>query len=228
MEMLKSFSPRMMYRSDKSRFGFTIPEVTGALVVLGLVCAMIFPIIQNAMQAYSLNSAKLEAFQVARENMENLIAAGTVTESVEYGISEMNPNIEWETAVEPFDLEGGMWVRAVCSATYFDANDQPQKVELVHWLSELPKDIAQKIMNDRMRDANEMGIDDYNDLDQFGRPRNPRDRDARDRDLRNRDTRAGDRSRTGTGSGSGSGSALDSATDAQIQQFLKDVQEGRK
>jgi hypothetical protein len=83
----------------------------------------------------------MQAFEVARENMEILLSRNSVKEKVDYGTSNKYPHINWETSVETFDepVNSEMWVRAVCSAQYVDSNGDEQKVELTHWLTNISK-----------------------------------------------------------------------------------------
>jgi hypothetical protein len=94
----------------------------------------------NRCMASTANSAiQMEAFQVARENLEKVLAAESVGESVEYGTSELYPDISWQTVIETFSepVTGQMWVRAVCSADYIDSTGETQTLELVHWIGSL-------------------------------------------------------------------------------------------
>lgn len=177
MEMWISFSPRMMYRSKttrcRNRRAFTLIEAAAATTVLGIICAMTFIMITRCTAAVAQNSQRMQAFEIARENMEKLLTTTSVTEKVDYGVSEKNPNIEWDTTIEPFTAPaGGMWIRAISSASYHDVNDQPQKVELTCWLTSVPKDIALKIMQDKaILDSNELGPQDFNDPSMMNDPR---------------------------------------------------------
>jgi hypothetical protein len=83
----------------------------------------------------------MQAFEVARERMETLLARDSVKENVDYGTSLKYPHINWESSVETFDepIKSEMWVRAVCSATYIDSQGYEQKVELAHWLTNISK-----------------------------------------------------------------------------------------
>ena len=45
-------------------------------------------------------------------------------------------------------VSGQMWVRAVCSAEYMDSKGENQKVELVHWITELTDQQAGQLVND--------------------------------------------------------------------------------
>jgi hypothetical protein len=81
----------------------------------------------------------MQAFEVARENMEQLLSLQSVEEMAEYGESELYPEITWETVVETFyePVTSGMWLRGVCSAQYIDSEGFEQEVELTHWLTDL-------------------------------------------------------------------------------------------
>jgi type II secretory pathway pseudopilin PulG len=139
--------------------------VTVALIILGVICSSVLLIFKQSLYGLAQSRLRVEAFEVARENMDNLLAQGSVGEMIDYGISEKYPAIEWETLVEPFTPPSGekMWVRAVCSASYRDSNDQPQKVELTYWLTDVPKDVAAKILKDKaIIDSNELSLNDAN------------------------------------------------------------------
>jgi hypothetical protein len=82
---------------------------------------------------------RMEAFELVRENMEEILAGESVEETVEYGRSDKYPDITWETVVEAFadPVMGTMWVRAVCSADYKDSAGELQTVKLERWITEL-------------------------------------------------------------------------------------------
>jgi hypothetical protein len=83
----------------------------------------------------------MQAFEVARENLEKLVASNSVKETVEYGSSDRYPDIKWETVVETFyePLTNRMWVRGICSAEYEDVLGEIQRIELTHWLTDVTK-----------------------------------------------------------------------------------------
>jgi hypothetical protein len=96
----------------------------------------------------------MEAFDIARENMEKILAQPAVSDLVEYGASEENPDIVWETTVEPCyePITNNMWIRAVCTAKFLDESGQEQKVELIHWLTSLSKEQIQQILEQQRRE----------------------------------------------------------------------------
>jgi len=154
-----------MCRSKTKRFvidglylGFTLPEVLGALVILALVSSGVVIVIHRSVETAAELTQRMQAFEVARENMEQLLTAGTVKEMVEYGTSERYPNINWQTVVETFEepLTSQMWVRAVCSAEYVDSRGQSKTVELTHWLTRLTPKQVQQILEERQRKEQQM------------------------------------------------------------------------
>ena len=110
---------------------------------------------------------KTEAFELARENMEKLLASSSVKEQVEFGISDTNPDMKWETVIENFyePVTKRMWIRAICSASYADSKDEEQKVELQHWLTSLSKkQMLQILEQEKRKKEYEMGmmtLDEY-------------------------------------------------------------------
>jgi len=131
-----SFAP------EKSRLrGFSLMESVAAVVVLGIVCSGILLVFNRCMNAVTDSKMKMQALEVARENMEELLTQDSVQEKVEYGTSEKYPEIEWETKVEPFyePVTEQMWVQAICKAEYNSSEDEREEVKLVHWLTNLTK-----------------------------------------------------------------------------------------
>jgi hypothetical protein len=92
----------------------------------------------------------MEAFHLAQENLEKILASDSVTEEVEYGISDKFPDLSWQTVIEAFPepATGQMWIRAVCSAKYVDSRDETQTVELEHWITELTEQQAGQLMQE--------------------------------------------------------------------------------
>ncbi|OHB58953.1 MAG: hypothetical protein A2Y07_04735 [Planctomycetes bacterium GWF2_50_10] len=144
---------------NKTR-GFTVIEVATALVILAIIFTTVLTVFKDAMRAVSDDRINMQAFELARENMERILSQSSVSEQTEYGVSEINPQLVWELRTEPFsDPSGsGTWVKAISSATYLDANDQPKTLELTCWLTKVSKEVATQMMKDReLRDANEFG-----------------------------------------------------------------------
>ena len=134
---------------------FSLVEVLMAVAILALTCSSVLVVIERCVTSAAESALRMRAFEVARENMENLLASASVKESIEYGQSEKYPDIGWQTVVETFyePITARMWIRGVCSAQYTDSNEQEQTVELTHWLTDLTKD---QLLQIEQRDEEEL------------------------------------------------------------------------
>jgi hypothetical protein len=123
-------------------------EVSAALIILALVSSGVMVVINRCAASGTNSTLQMQAFEVARENMERLLAADSLKETVDYGESEMFPGIEWETSVESFyePITARMWIQGVCLARYTDVEGLEQTVELTHWLTDVTKDQLLKMM----------------------------------------------------------------------------------
>ncbi len=126
---------------------FTLPEVMAAMVILALICSSTFVVVSRALASAADSALRMNAFEVARNNMESVLSQGSVSEMVDYGYSERYPDIEWETAIESFTepLNSRMWVQATCKATYLDSEGEEQTVELVNWVTGLSNEQIDRI-----------------------------------------------------------------------------------
>jgi type II secretory pathway pseudopilin PulG len=129
---------------------FTLLEVITSLAILALASSSVLLVIQRCVATAANSAFQTVAFEMARENMEKLLASEPLSEQVEYGTSERYPNITWRTVVEAFSepVAGQMWLRAVCSAEYTDATGQTQTVQLVHWITTLTDQQAEELLDD--------------------------------------------------------------------------------
>ncbi|OQA00239.1 MAG: hypothetical protein BWY69_01814 [Planctomycetes bacterium ADurb.Bin401] len=134
--------------------GFTLIEMSVALVIIGMIVAGVFVVINRAVETIGDWQMKMEAFEIARENMEKLLAQKSLSDMVEYGTSETNPDIEWETTVESFyePVSNNMWMRAICVSEYTDSKGEEQKIELTHWLTGLSKKQIMQILEQQQRE----------------------------------------------------------------------------
>ncbi len=144
-------------------------EVVVALGILTTICSAVLVVMNRCIAATIDSQMKMEAFELVRENMEKLLGAESVTLVAELGTSDRNPNIQWQTVIETFKepVDSGMWLQAVCSASYTDSDGEKQEVELVHWLCELSKRDQQQIQKQQQQEREYMeqfGLDEY-DLD---------------------------------------------------------------
>lgn len=128
--------------------GFSLVEAVTAVIILGLISSGVLVVINRCVTSATDSALRMQAFDVARENMETLLAAEPVEETVEYGSSDKYPGITWQTTVETFHepVTSRMWVKAVCSAEYTDTEGQTQTVELIHWLTDVTKQQLVEIM----------------------------------------------------------------------------------
>lgn len=123
-------------------------EVLTALAILALTSSSVLVVVDRCVTSATTAALRMQAFEVARENMERLLALPSVQESVEYDVTNTSPPIAWQTAVETFyePVTARMWLRGVCSARYSDPNGYEQTVELTHWLTDLTKEQLLQLM----------------------------------------------------------------------------------
>lgn len=122
--------------------GLGLAEVVASLVILGLFSSGVMVVMNRCMGWATDSVRRIQAFEVARDNIEKLLSSDSLKESTESGDSEKYPGIAWETTVETFyePVTSRMWVRAICSANYEDADGEEQTIELRHWLTNLSKE----------------------------------------------------------------------------------------
>ena len=173
--MLKSWrhSIPKMYHSKNNKAarrkrakGFSLLEVVVALGILATICSAVLVVMNRCIAATIDSQMKMEAFELVRENMEKLLGAESVTLVADLGTSDKNPNIQWQTVIETFSepVGSGMWLQAVCSASYTDSAGEKQTVELVHWLCELSKRDQQLIQKQEQQESEYMeqfGLDEF-------------------------------------------------------------------
>ena len=136
---------------------FTLAEVMTALVVLAIVSSSVMVVINRCVASAADSSLRMQAFEVARDNMEKLLASGSVEETADYGDGDKYPEIKWQTLVETFyePITARMWVRAVCSAEYADNIGETQTIELTHWLTDVTKAQLLQIMEQQEQEQEE-------------------------------------------------------------------------
>ena len=129
-------------RSGPKERAFSLVEVLTALAILALISSSVLVVIDRGADSAANAALRMRAFEVARENMEMLLASTSVKENAEYGESDKYPDIAWQTTVETFyePITARMWVRGVSSAQYSDPNGQEQTIELEHWLTDVTKE----------------------------------------------------------------------------------------
>ena len=125
----------------RKRKGFSLIEVGVSLILVGIISTTILSVYDRNMESAIDSTLKMNAFSVAREKLEEILAYDKVEESVDYGTTEMPPYIEWTTKVVPFydQWSESMWVKAISIADYYDTKGEVQTVELEKWISKISK-----------------------------------------------------------------------------------------
>lgn len=138
---MKRCSDKMLFLALPHRKAFSLVEAVTALIILGLICSSVLVVINRCLAGAADSQLRMRAFEVARENMETLLASEAVAEASDYGESEKYPEIQWQTTVETFyePLTSRIWFQAICSAQYTDTEGEEQTIELTHWLTEVSK-----------------------------------------------------------------------------------------
>jgi len=149
----------MKYRSkicNTRNKAFSLVEILTALAILALISSSVLVVVNRCIASTANAGLQMHAFEVARENMENLLASDSVEEGVEYGNSDKYPEVAWQTVVETFyePITSRMWIRGISSAQYMDTEGQEQNVELTHWLTDVTKEQLLQIMKQE-EDENE-------------------------------------------------------------------------
>jgi len=132
----------------RRRGAFTLIEVVTALMILALMTSSVLVVVKRCMVEAADSRVKVQALEVAREKMEEILAGSSVKEGTDFGQSDRYPNITWQTTVENFTepVSQRMWVKVTSGAEYIDANDAARQVELTHWITSVTKDQLKKIL----------------------------------------------------------------------------------
>lgn len=155
------FKNKRLFRTAYQR-AFSLIEVMAALMILAIISSSVVVVVNRNMKSAIDSRVKMEAFELARENMEILLASDSVSEMIESGTSEKNPAIWWQNMVESFyePHTSRMWIRAVCSSGFTDYDGQQQTVELTHWLTDLSKQQMLGILKENQEQLDEEGLED--------------------------------------------------------------------
>ena len=144
------------YAIRNTNTAFTLVEVMTALVILAIISSSVLVVINRCMASAADSALRMQAFEVARDNMETLLSKDSVEEMVEYGSSDKYPEIQWQTTVEtfyePVMEQMQIWVRAICSAEYADTAGDVQTIELTQWLTGLTKEQLIEIIKEEQRE----------------------------------------------------------------------------
>jgi len=156
----------MFKRNDKC--GFTLIEVIASLMVLTLITTTVLVVMNRYIETAIDLRLRMQAFELARENMEVLLGADSVQDTAEFGTSEINPDLQWETVVETFyePITSRMWVQGVCSAGYTGSDGEIQTVELTCWLTDVTEGDLKKILEQEKREKEY--LEELAEMDAFG------------------------------------------------------------
>ena len=133
--------------------GFSLPEVVAALMILALISSSVLVVMNRCMASAADSALRMQAFEVARENMEALLSKDSVSEMAEFGSSDKYPEIQWQTTVEMFyePITARAWIQGICSAEYTDTSGDVQTVELMHWLTDVTKQQLLEILSQEQK-----------------------------------------------------------------------------
>ena len=142
------------------RPAFTLVEVGAALVLLSIILSSVMVLMNRYVDSVIELQLRQEAFELARGNMEQLLAESKLSDMAEFGDSEQNPEIEWQTLVEPFyePVTDQMWIRAVCSAGFDDTKGEYQNIEMEHWITNLTAQQVEQILAQQQIEAEYMDL----------------------------------------------------------------------
>jgi len=137
-------------------------------MVLTLITTTVLVVMNRYIETAIDLRLRMQAFELARENMEVLLGADSVQDRAEFGTSEINPDLQWETVVETFyePITSRMWVQGVCSAGYTGSDGEIQTVELTCWLTDVTEGDLKKILEQEKREKEY--LEELAEMDAFG------------------------------------------------------------
>ncbi|MHC5001055.1 MAG: type IV pilus modification PilV family protein, partial [Planctomycetota bacterium] len=149
-----------LFTVRSQRAAFTLVEVGAALVLLSIILSSVMVLMNRYVDSVIDLQLRQEAFELARGNMEQLLAESKLSDMAEFGDSEQNPEIEWQTLVEPFyePVTDQMWIRAVCSAGFDDTKGEYQNIEMEHWITNLNAQQVKQILAQQQVEAEYMDL----------------------------------------------------------------------
>ena len=129
-------SKRKTYKNTE---GFTLLEVITALMIVTLITSTVLVTINRYAEQTINRQLAMQAFHLARENMEKILASDTIEETLEFSTSDDNPDIQTTSVVETFfePQTERMWIRAVCSASFTDAEGKEHTLDFTHWVTDI-------------------------------------------------------------------------------------------
>jgi prepilin-type N-terminal cleavage/methylation domain-containing protein len=184
---MKCCSEKNLAIALSRRRAFSLAEVMVALVILAFICSSVFVVINRCMASAADLTLRMQAFEVARDNMEKLLVSASVSEMSDYGTSDKYPEIQWQTTIETFyeSLASRIWLQGVCSADYTDTAGNTQTIKLTHWLTEISKEQLLEIIKEKQTEK-ERSAEGYGaelgtgDQDESGQNKGEQDKTGQD------------------------------------------------
>ncbi|HML74121.1 MAG TPA: type II secretion system protein [Anaerohalosphaeraceae bacterium] len=141
------------HQDQSKKPGFTLVEVAAALVILSMLISSALVVMSRITAGMIDLQSETQAFSIARQNLEKLLSATTVSDMTEYGVVETNPDMDWEIVVEPFyePISNRMWIRGLSSASYTDSSGERKTIELTCWLTGLTAQQIRQILEQQKR-----------------------------------------------------------------------------
>ncbi len=141
------------HQGQSRKPGFTLVEVAAALVILSMLISSALVVMSRITSGMVDLQSETQAFSIARQNLEKLLSATTVSDMTEYGVVETNPDMDWEIVVEPFyePISNRMWIRGLSSASYTASSGERKTIELTCWLTGLTAQQIRQILEQQKR-----------------------------------------------------------------------------
>ena len=136
---------------NSNKKAFTLVEAMAALLVMGIVTGGGVVTISNCLNSMINMRLEEEAVNLASENMEYLLAKKQISEFVESGTDEINPDLSWEIGFEvaEFPSTGKLWVRAFSTASYYNSENEYKEIQFEDWLMQLDDKEAKLVEQQR-------------------------------------------------------------------------------
>lgn len=140
-----------------NRKAYTLVEAMAALLVMGIVVSGVVVTITNCLDSMIDMRLENSAVDLARENMEYILAKNDAFEFYDSGVDEYNPDLDWETGFEvsTYPNTSDMWVRAFSNAGYYCTDGEYKTVEFESWIVRLT-DEQQQQYQDQVEEEQQM------------------------------------------------------------------------
>jgi prepilin-type N-terminal cleavage/methylation domain-containing protein len=170
----------MNYLSNNNLFarrsrtiGFTLVEVAMSIAILGIIASSAIVVMNNCIESAIDVRKKVLAFNLARENMETLLAEKSLSEMIDFGVSEIDPEITWELTTEVIQQQytDDWFLEARSVALYTNGKGEEEKVEFIHWASTLTEGQIKQIQERDEKMADQSDRVEYDEFLMYFRKR---------------------------------------------------------